>query len=333
MPQVPAAAAPAPPPWWLHGLAGGLAGLTVDAALYPLDTAKTWLQRRGAAAAAPSVAAAARAAATASAPAPARLRLYRGAAAALLGSAPSSALFFVVYEWCKARTAATLHARGLAGGGDAGGWLLWLAPAPASAVAEVSAIALRTPFEVVKQRLQAGLHARAGDALRALVAAGPSRGLAVGLAATVLRDVPFAAIQYTLHDAFKKALRRRRGGAAGALDIWQQAAAGAAAAATAAAATTPLDVIKTRLMTQRLPESGAAGAADAAPADAAPADALRGPRRYAGWRDAAVRIVREEGAVALLSGFRTRVVMLGLGGAIYLVTYDEAKRLLGIRDV
>ena len=294
-------------------MAGGLAGLTVDLALFPLDTVKTWLQqRRGGSSAgggAPS------------APAPMGRLLYRGLSAALLVSAPSAALFFTVYEGCKIRAARVLRARGGAVAEAA-------APALASCAAELATIALRTPFEVVKQRLQLGLHAGAGEALRALIAAGVSRGLLAGLGSTVLRDVPFAALQFSAYEALK-ARALEHAPPAASLSRFELAVAAATAAALAAAATTPLDVIKTRMMTQQLapavagPAAKTVGAARAVGgAEAAP------PAYYTSWRNAASRILREEGTVALFRGLRARVAMLSLGAIIYLGTYEEAKRQL-----
>jgi len=51
-------------------------------------------------------------------------------------------------------------------------------------------------------------------------------------------------------------------------------------------------------------------------------------QRYAGWRDAAASIVRDEGAAALFRGVKTRVAMLSFGGACFLGTWEEAKRRL-----
>merc|ERR1719491_1809017 len=65
-------------------LAGGLAGTTVDVALYPLDTIKTRLQSpRG------------------FLPSGGFRGIYNGVGAAALGSAPGAALFFGVYERLK----------------------------------------------------------------------------------------------------------------------------------------------------------------------------------------------------------------------------------------
>ena len=72
-----------------------------------------------------------------------------------------------------------------------------------------------------------------------------------------------------------------------------------ASAALAGGATTPLDVVKTRLMTQ----SG-------------------GVRRFRGWWDCLRATVAEEGAGALLRGLRPRVLWLGIGGAVFMGSFE-----------
>ena len=61
---------------------------------------------------------------------------------------------------------------------------------------------------------------------------------------------------------------------------------------------------------------------------AAAAQQLQQQRRYTSWRDAAARIVREEGAAALAKGIRQRTTQISLGGAIFLGSYEEYKRQL-----
>lgn len=114
-------------------ISGGVAGTSVDVALYPLDTIKTRLQSaegffkaggfRG---------------------------VYRGLSAAALGSAPGAALFFSTYEAVKS----SLHQVQSASPTP-------LLPAPmvhmlAASTGEVMACLVRVPTEVVKQRMQAG---------------------------------------------------------------------------------------------------------------------------------------------------------------------------------
>ena len=72
------------PSWTSSLLAGGLAGTSVDVALFPLDTIKTRAQS----------AAGFRASGGFS-------RVYAGLGPAALGSAPNAALFFVTYDTAK----------------------------------------------------------------------------------------------------------------------------------------------------------------------------------------------------------------------------------------
>lgn len=92
--------------------------------------------------------------------------------------------------------------------------------------------------------------------------------------------------------------------------LWENCAVGSVAGGIAAALTTPLDVVKTRLMTQTHTT-----AAD----------------RYSGVVHALRRIAAEEGVGALFSGLRPRVVWISVGGTIFFGTYEEAKRRLPLQ--
>jgi solute carrier family 25 S-adenosylmethionine transporter 26 len=312
-------------------LAGGSAGMAVDFILYPLDTIKTRLQARP-----PSPAPATPAAAApAPAPAPAAVRgFYRGLASAMLGSFPGAATFWTVYSAAKQALAPLLPeaTHGL------------LVPAGAATAAELAVSAVRNPFEVVKQQLQAGLHARSRDAVRAIVRADGLRGLYAGWGSTVARDVPFDCVQFVLYEALTRALAQHRrsrraaagggggapppqasdgrggGGGGGELALWENSALGMLSGGVAAALTTPLDVVKTRLMTQ-------AGQPQPQPAGGGGGGGGR-ERRYAGWLDALRRIAAEEGPGALLAGVRPRVLWISLGGAVFFGAFEEFRRLL-----
>ncbi|XP_024181542.1 S-adenosylmethionine carrier 1, chloroplastic/mitochondrial isoform X4 [Rosa chinensis] len=82
---------------------------------------------------------------------------------------------------------------------------------------------------------------------------------------------------------------------------------GAFAGALTGAITTPLDVIKTRLMVQ--------GSAN----------------QYKGIVDCVQTIVREEGPPALLKGIGPRVLWIGIGGSIFFGVLERTKRLLAQR--
>jgi solute carrier family 25 S-adenosylmethionine transporter 26 len=71
-------------------------------------------------------------------------------------------------------------------------------------------------------------------------------GLYSGFGVTVMREIPFSAIQFPLYEAMKTAWAKAQG--VETVAPWQSAACGSAAGGVAAALTCPLDVVKTRLM-------------------------------------------------------------------------------------
>lgn len=267
-----------------------MAGVTADLSLYPIDTLKTRLQSsrgfyhsggfRG---------------------------IYAGIGSALIGSAPSAALFFISYEWLKA---AQKHA----GEGDHAGPLFgaWSEPVGhmiAASVGEVMACAIRVPTEVVKQRAQALQAESSLAALGAILGkrgtvgwTGVGRELYTGLGITVMREVPFTVIQFPLWESMKAWRRRQKGNRDNSAA--ESAVFGSAAGAMAAAVTTPLDVLKTRMM---LAGKGLA----------------IGPL--------AKQMLKEEGPSIFVAGVGPRILWISAGGAIFLGTYQWAyNALIGV---
>ncbi|KAL9432605.1 hypothetical protein AB3S75_027603 [Citrus x aurantiifolia] len=256
-------------------IAGGTAGVVVETALYPIDTIKTRLQAvRGGG----------------------KINfkgLYSGLAGNLAGVLPASALFVGVYEPTKQK-------------------LLQIFPENLSAAAHLTAGAIggfaaslvRVPTEVVKQRLQTGQFASAPDAVRLIASKEGFKGLYAGYGSFLLRDLPFDAIQFCIYEQLRigyKAAARRD------LNDPENAIIGAFAGAITGAITTPLDVIKTRLMVQ--------GSAN----------------QYKGIFDCVQTIVREEGPPALLKGIGPRVMWIGIGGSIFFGVLESTKRMLAER--
>lgn len=122
-----------------------------------------------------------------------------------------------------------------------------------------------------------------------------------GYGSFLLRDLPFDALQFCMYEqlrmGYKLAARRD-------LTDPENAVIGAFAGALTGAITTPLDVIKTRLMVQG---SG---------------------NQYKGIVDCVQTIVREEGSSALLKGIGPRVLWIGIGGSIFFGVLERTKRLL-----
>ncbi|GAV68973.1 Mito_carr domain-containing protein [Cephalotus follicularis] len=256
-------------------VAGGTAGVVVETILYPIDTIKTRLQaaRGGGKIILKG--------------------LYSGLAGNLVGVLPASAVFVGVYEPTKQK-------------------LLKVFPENLSAIAHLSAGTLgglaasliRVPTEVVKQRMQTGQFTSAPDAVRLIISKESFKGLYAGYGSFLLRDLPFDAIQFCIYEQLRigyKAASRRD------LNDAENAVIGAFSGALTGAITTPLDVIKTRLMIQ--------GSAN----------------QYKGIFDCVQSVVREEGPTALLKGIGPRVLWIGIGGSIFFSVLESTKRMLAQR--
>ena len=312
---------------------GAVAGLTVDCSLYPLDTIKTRLQK-------------ARDHIT---PQASRLSLrqtvrgiYAGLPSVLFGSAPSAASFFIVYDGVK--RSILPPPSGSSSSDSPSHTHVFFTNSIASSLGEISACAVRVPTEVVKQRAQAGLFG--GSSLLALkdilalrhteplatslpiidkgtsassTAAPPPpkrgygqviRELYRGAGITIAREIPFTVLQFTMWESMKaeyaKRYLRRVDTPSGATTVEQIPAStsalfGSVAGAIAAGLTTPLDVIKTRVMLARR-EDGAGAA----------------PIRV---REI-VRGIAQEGVGAFWRGIGPRVAWIGIGGAVFLGSYQ-----------
>ena len=333
---------------------GAVAGITVDLSLYPLDTVKTRLQQARlqtppyvAAYATPTLRQTVRG-------------IYAGLPSVLFGSAPSAASFFIVYDGVKRNFLDTTQPSSSSSSSSSETRAATALPSRsrvilthslASSLGEVAACAVRVPTEVVKQRAQAGLFG--GSSLLALkdilalrhggggggsqtAAAGHRRGgygvvireLYRGAGITIAREIPFTVLQFTMWEYMKEAYgkrlreeeqRAKRGGGgggpvpgsadaagaeekeAGPIPAVTSAAFGSVAGAVAAGLTTPLDVIKTRVMLARRVDGA-------------------GVR----IKDVVGDIAREGGFGGFWRGIGPRVAWIGIGGAVFLGSYQWA---------
>lgn len=259
---------------------GAVAGFTVDAVLFPLDTLKTRLQL---------------AKTVVKAPGALFNGLYAGFGPAVVASAPAAAAFFGAYDYVKR----VLSEHPLGGQEKYAPFCHLIA----AAVGDIAGSTVRAPFEVVKQRVQSGVYAGAGAAVRATFAKEGLPGFFTGYGSLVIRELPFDAIQFPLYEYLKKVASERKGGRP--LQTWETSVCGSIAGAVSATITTPLDVVKTRLMTQSM---------------TAP--------KYKGIVHGIRTIAREEGPKALMAGLVPRVMWISVGGAIFFGAYEGAKKVL-----
>ncbi|CAG9793100.1 unnamed protein product [Diatraea saccharalis] len=208
-------------PWMAPLLAGGLAGLSVDVTLYPLDTLKTRLQSQQGFHNAGGF-----------------KGVYRGLTTVACTSVPTSALFFMSYEATK-RTMQPYVATQYAP----------FVHMFAASVGEVLACVIRVPTEIAKQRKQTSVGNKNRSSIRILVQAyeaeGLRRGVYRGFMSTVARDLPFSFIELPVWEMLKTVVRHHNDGQVTNL---HSAICGSIAGGFAGVVTTPLDLAKTRIM-------------------------------------------------------------------------------------
>ncbi|XP_027365009.1 S-adenosylmethionine carrier 1, chloroplastic/mitochondrial isoform X4 [Abrus precatorius] len=144
----------------------------------------------------------------------------------------------------------------------------------AGAIGGIAASLIRVPTEVIKQRMQTGQFTSASGAVRFIAS----------------------------NEGFKGFYAARRN-----LNDPENAIIGAFAGALTGAITTPLDVIKTRLMVQ--------GSAN----------------QYKGIVNCVQTIIKDEGPGAFLKGIGPRVLWIGIGGSIFFGVLESTKRFLAER--
>ncbi|KIY46012.1 mitochondrial carrier [Fistulina hepatica ATCC 64428] len=242
-------------------VAGGVAGTSVDILFFPIDTIKTRLQSsqgfykaggfRG---------------------------IYKGIGSVVVGSAPGAAVFFSTYDTMKRILPFSPE----------------LAPVNhmiSASVGEIAACLIRVPTEVIKTRTQTMAYGEAGKsslaAARLVLQNDGLKGFYRGFGTTIMREIPFTAIQFPLYENFKRRWARRKGG-------------------IAAASTTPLDVLKTRVML-----------------DTRDATKERLPSVWSRF----ISIYTREGMNALFSGVVPRTLWISAGGAVFLGAYEWTIRL------
>lgn len=292
-------------------LAGGVAGATGSAVLYPIDSAKTLRQSD------PSAYSSVRDALVKMLRSKNSLqRVYRGVLPAALGAIPSSALYFGAYESSKVvLQRCFVDARNSKGESDNGrGYRTRLfVHGLAAASGNVISSFVFVPKEVIKQQLQirAGEGSVAASTIGSIVRQKGISGLYAGYGATLLRNIPSATIRFVLYEELK---RKWASSEAAAADENNAASkqkiraagtflAGAVAGSTSSFLMTPIDVVKTRMATGSCP---------------------------LGVKNCMVHVVREVGYKGLYAGAGSRVLWSGAFSAIGFGTFEMVKGYLGV---
>lgn len=279
--------------------AGGIAGAFTYVCLHPLDTVKTKLQMRGASqlyAGLGTVEVMGRV-----------LKengiggLYSGVSAVLVGSTISSAIYFGTCEFAKAfliSKTTLLQIPSLA------------IPPVAGALGNVVSSAVMVPKELITQRMQAGAPGRSWQVLLATVEREGIWGLYAGYSATIFRNLPTGVLSFSSFEYLKAAVLNKT--KKPHLEPLQSVCCGALAGAISAFLTTPLDVVKTRLMTQGIGIK--AGLKNEIAASA-----------YKGFSSTLHQIWREEGWLGLTRGIGPRVLHSSCFAALGYFAFETAR--------
>lgn len=165
---------------------------------------------------------------------------------------------------------------------------------------------MRVPYEVVKMRSQTSTAKQISNIAitREILAKEGMAGLYRGFSSTVIRDLPFSAIQYPIWERLKVMhLKKKKRPVTASESAWY----GSMAGAVAAFVTTPLDVAKTRIMLAESSDSLASGKVMAA-----------------------LKAIKEErGVCGLFAGVVPRVLWISVGAAIFLGSYERALKIFG----
>ncbi|ORY05637.1 mitochondrial carrier [Basidiobolus meristosporus CBS 931.73] len=298
-------------PPYLHVLiAGGLGGSIADFIMHSVDTVKTRLQGQ---------------------PFPPKYEnmfhayrtilreegvtrgLYSGIGPAMTGSIPGTTIYFGTYEFVKR----TCIEKGVP---ESASHLA------AGAIGDLAASIIYVPSEVLKTRMQ--LQGRYNNpnftsgynyknslhALKMIVKYDGFRALYNGFRATILRDVPFSALQFAFYEKLKKVSLNNRADKTKSLSLPTEIGIGALAGGAAGAITTPLDVMKTLLQTQ---------------VKTTTASKKGVPHKYyTGIIDGLIWNYRQEGIKGLFRGIGPRVFWTALQSGGMFVIYEQVLLLL-----
>jgi len=152
----------------------------------------------------------------------------------------------------------------------------------------------------MKQPVQADMYPNMWVAIAATYKNGGLGGFYTGMAATLMRDVPWNALSFLFVNILKTSYEGFLRKAPSAGDMM---AIGATGGALAAIIMTPVDVVKTRLMTQK-PDA-------------------QGVLPYAGILQCLLKVSGEEGPGALMKGVTPRCLYLGPLSAVVHTIYEK----------
>lgn len=169
-------------------------------------------------------------------------------------------------------------------------------------VAAIGSGVVKVPLAVCIRSVQAGVYHNVFDAASQIKAQAGVRGLFTGFSPTLLEDVPDMAVKFAVYESLRPLHARVFGGRAP--NTVEDLCMGGLAGVMSAAVTTPLDVIKTRMM----------------------CSASSRPTVMSAFRDV---MNTNEGPKALLRGLGPRCLSNGLNSAIFFCFFETIRQFIG----
>ncbi|OBT47868.1 hypothetical protein VE00_01499 [Pseudogymnoascus sp. WSF 3629] len=320
-------------------IAGGLAAFTIDLLVYPLDTLKTRFQSRDykrlyydPAKNAVNKAILFRG-------------LYQGVGSVILVTLPSSGIFFTTYEAVKSGCMKINPTRS---GSQHPLVPLPVVHATASSMAELASCLILTPAEVIKQNAQMvrrppGSHHssfKQSPTYQVLQHFKKPTQLLRGYTSLAARNLPFTAMQFPMYEHLKRTIsasRRKNGKATGSISELAAVTAVSASAAGSVASfiTTPLDVVKTRVMLSAIDKRSDNNINSKTVGSTSPGKGRANARASGGGVniDVARQVLSESGVKGLFRGASLRCAWSALASGLYLGVYESMRMWLGERRV
>ncbi|CAG9327153.1 unnamed protein product [Blepharisma stoltei] len=244
-------------------VAGGTAGAAVETIIFPFDSIKIRLQANS------------------------NLKFkfsnaYKGLPYSLAATFPCAAAFWTSYSMLKNYLNQYVS--------------LQLSHTISAMVASACSGIVRNPFDVVKQQMQVGIHTKTSSALSRVLQRQGFKGLWIGTATAIYRDIPFNIIQMIVYEWLN-------GKDYGGKDptIFQHLRNGAIAGGIAAFLTTPIDLAKTKLVTDG------------------------GKGEYLALTQTLKKIYKEGGLPGLWLGWKYRTVLTMAGGMMFFGSFETLK--------
>lgn len=240
--------------------------------------------------------------------------LWEGSTPVLLGSAPESSIQLAAHSFLVAQLVVAAGVNGEAG-------LTVSQQMLAGALAGGATLIATNPMEVLRLQGSEGGDGEGGgmlDNMRKLFAKEGPLALFDGAGATLLRDIPFAALYFALYCHFKVALT---GHEQWVVELFS----GLGAGACASFLTTPADVVKTRIQSRVGKPASPPSPPRLYAAFATEDDLTAGPTTTSAEL---AHIITSEGWSSLMSGAKLRVLKLAPRMAISLTIYETLQRLV-----